>query len=130
MVVDIWAFVYAKQKHVEFAKAPPRGAGDAWTCTAICADTKLLVSWMVGDRSAETAVPRMEDLTSRLRHRVQLTTDGHRAYLQAVRQVFGRDIDYAMLITILRERDRREHREAVQSGDVQRDGACGGGGIS
>ena len=99
-VDEIWAFVYAKQKNVEGAKSPPRGAGDAWTWTAICADTKLLVSWMVGDRSAETAVPFMEDLSSRLKHRVQLTTDGHKAYLRAVRQVFGRDVDYAMLIKL------------------------------
>ena len=95
-VDEIWAFVYAKEKNVERAKAPPRGAGSVWTWTAICAETKLMVSWMVGDRSAETGVPFMQDVASRLRNRVQLTTDGHKA----VRQAFGPNVDYAMLVKI------------------------------
>ena len=95
---EIWSFIYAKNKNVERAKNPPRGAGDVWTWTALCADTKLLASWLVGDRSAQAAVPFMIDLEQRLRNRVQLTTDGHKAYLEAVDAAFAGDVDYAMLV--------------------------------
>ena len=95
---ELWSFVYAKNKNVEKAKNPPRGAGDVWTWTAMCAETKLLASWMVGDRSAHTAMPFMFDLKKRLKRRVQITTDGHRAYLQAVQSAFGGEVDYAMLV--------------------------------
>ena len=97
---EIWSFVYAKQKHVPSAKAAPEGAGDVWTWTALDADSKLLVSYTVGDRSGATAFELMSDLRQRLAHRVQLTTDGHRAYLEAVEGNFGADIDYAMLIKL------------------------------
>src|SRR3546814_2198565 len=76
---------HAKQKNVATAKAAPEGAGDVWTWTAIDADTKLIVSYYVGDRSGESAMVLMDDLQGRLANRVQLTTDGHRAYLEAVR---------------------------------------------
>ncbi len=99
-VDEIWAFCYAKQKNVETAKAAPQGAGDVWTWTAIDADTKLMPAWLVGDRSGETARVFISDLANRLVTRVQLTSDGHKAYLQAVEDAFGDDIDYAQLIKV------------------------------
>lgn len=94
---EIWSFVYAKQDHVKRAKNAPAEAGDAWTWTAIDADSKLLVSWLVGDRTTDSAVRFVADLKSRLANRVQLTSDGHKPYLTAVDTVFGDDVDYAML---------------------------------
>jgi IS1 family transposase len=96
---EIWSFSYAKNKNVKFAKNAPEGAGDVWTWTAIDADSKLIVSWHVGDRSAHTGISFMGDLRARLANRVQLTTDGHKAYLTAVKEV-NLDADYAMLIKI------------------------------
>jgi IS1 family transposase len=93
---EIWSFSYAKNKNVKFAKAAPEGAGDVWTWTAIDADSKLIVSWHVGDRSQHTGISFMGDLKARLANRVQLTTDGHKAYLKAVAAV-DFDADYAML---------------------------------
>lgn len=100
---EIWAFCYAKQKNVAKAKAAPEGAGDVWTWTSLCADTKLICNWAVGGRGAEYAMMLMDDLRSRLNNRVQLTTDGHRAYLEAVEGAFGGDIDYAQLVKIYGE---------------------------
>ncbi|MDE0035481.1 MAG: IS1 family transposase [Deltaproteobacteria bacterium] len=97
---EIWSFVYAKAKNVHRAKSAPPEAGDVWTWTAICADTKLVPSWRLGDRSAGTALDFMDDLKGRLANRVQLTTDGHRAYLEAVEEAFGADVDYAMLVKL------------------------------
>jgi IS1 family transposase len=97
---EIWSFVYAKQKNVGTAKAAPQDAGDAWTWVAIDADTKLVPSWRVGDRSSETAIAFADDLASRLRNRVQITTDGHKAYLEAIEGAFGADVDYAMLVKV------------------------------
>jgi IS1 family transposase len=94
---EVWSFVYAKQRNVAEAKAAPDGAGDAWTWTAICADSKLIVSYFVGDRSGQSAIALMDDLASRLANRVQLTTDGHKAYLEAVEGAFGADVDCAIL---------------------------------
>ena len=99
-VDEIWSFTYAKQKNVAAAKAAPEGAGDTWTWTAIEADTKLIVSYFVGGRDGECAMWFMDDLRSRLANRVQLTSDGHKAYLEAVEGAFGGDIDYAQLIKI------------------------------
>ena len=82
------------------AKSAPPEAGDVWTWTAICADTKLVPSWRLGDRSGATALDFRDDLKGRLANRVQLTTDGHRAYLEAVEEAFGADVDYAMLIKL------------------------------
>lgn len=96
-VDEIWSFTYAKQKNVGAAKSAPADAGDTWTWTAIEADTKLIVSCFVGDRDGECAMMFMDDLASRLANRVQLTSDGHRAYLDAVEGAFGADIDYAIL---------------------------------
>jgi IS1 family transposase len=95
---EIWSFVYAKDKNVKTATAAPDGAGDVWTWTAIDADSKMILSYEVGDRSGDTAYEFMVDLASRLNNRVQLTTDGHKAYLDAVEGAFGGDIDYAMLV--------------------------------
>lgn len=102
-VDEIWSFVYAKQKNVPTAKAAPPDAGDIWTWTAICADTKLVPSWYVGARDGEAATEFINDLAGRLKGRVQLTSDGHKAYLEAVEGAFGADIDYAMLIKIYGE---------------------------
>jgi IS1 family transposase len=101
-VDEIWAFIYAKQKNVETAKSAPdgAGAGDVWTWTAIDAETKLIPSWFVGGRDAECASWFMNDLASRLAIRVQLTSDGHKAYLEAVEGAFGADVDYAMLVKL------------------------------
>src|SRR3954453_21064773 len=97
---EVWAFCYSKQKNVADAKAAPEGAGDVWTWTALEASSKLLVSYMVGNRDGEYAAALMDDLRGRLANRVQLTTDGHKAYLQAVEDAFGADIDYGMLIKL------------------------------
>lgn len=94
---EIWSFTAAKQKNVAGMKSPVEGAGDTWTWTGIEADTKLIVSWLVGGRDSEYAMAFMDDLCERLANRVQLTTDGHKAYLQAVEGAFCGDIDYAVL---------------------------------
>lgn len=107
---EIWSFCYAKQQHVPAAKRPVEGAGDVWTWTAIDADTKLIVSWLVGNRDGDTAVIFIKDLKARLANRVQLTTDGHKAYLQAVEETFGADIDYAMLIKLYGQSEDPERR--------------------
>jgi IS1 family transposase len=95
---EIWAFNYCKQRAVASAKNAPADAGDIWTWTGIDADSKLIVSYLVGDRSGQAAIELMDDLRARLANRVQLTTDGHRAYLEAVEGAFGGDVDYAQII--------------------------------
>jgi IS1 family transposase len=99
-VDEIWSFTYAKQKNVATAKAAPEQAGDTWTWTAIDADSKLIVSYFVGGRDSECAMWFVDDLRTRLANRVQLTSDGHKAYLEAVEGAFGADVDYAQLIKI------------------------------
>jgi IS1 family transposase len=96
---EIWSFSYAKAKNVRFAKSAPLDSGDVWTWTGIDADSKLIVSWHVGDRSMSTGTAFMSDVKARLANRVQLTTDGHKAYLGAVKEV-DLEADYAMLIKI------------------------------
>src|SRR5947209_16872095 len=93
---EIWAFIYAKQKNVSLEQMQ-QGAGDVWTWTAICADTKLIISFTLGDRGAGTATAFMQDVAARIANRVQLTTDGRHVYMDAVEDAFGADIDYAML---------------------------------
>lgn len=93
---EIWSFVGAKAKNTRPEKKQ-QGWGDVWTWTAIDADTKLCVSYLVGGRDSGWAKEFMEDCASRIRNRVQITTDGHRAYLEAVENAFGADIDYAQL---------------------------------
>jgi len=97
---EIWSFCYAKDKNIKTAKAAPEGAGDVWTWTAIDSDHKMIIAWEVGDRSGQTAIEFMDDLRARLANRVQLTTDGHKAYLEAVEGAFGGDVDYAQLVKI------------------------------
>jgi IS1 family transposase len=96
---EIWAFVGAKMKNTSAEKIE-QGWGDVWTWTAIDADTKLIVSYTLGQRGAETANAFMQDAASRITNRIQLTTDGHRVYAEAVEGAFGADIDYAMLVKI------------------------------
>jgi transposase-like protein len=97
---EIWSLVYARNANVKRAKAAPAKAGDVWTWTAICADTKLLVSWLLADRSANAAAEFVTDLRGRLANRVQLTSDRHRPYLAALDEAFGDEVDYGMLIKI------------------------------
>ena len=97
---EIWSFCYAKQKNVKTAKDAPEGAGDTWTWTALDSDSKLIVSFLVGGRDAGYAIEFMDDLRTRLANRVQLTTDGQRAYLEAVEGAFGGEVDYAQLVKI------------------------------
>src|SRR5712692_8716747 len=100
-VDEVWQFVGAKQKNVKPRHFENDGyAGDVWTWTAIDADTKLIPCWMLGPRDASAARDFMADLAARLAHRVQLTTDGLKAYLTAVDKAFGDEIDYAILVKI------------------------------
>ena len=94
---EIWSFCFAKDKNLSDEMKGKFGFGSVWTWTAICADTKLMISWLVGERSVPYAVKFIDDLASRLAHRVQLTTDGHKPYLRAVEGAFGSEIDYAVL---------------------------------
>lgn len=97
---EIWAFCYAKEKNVPRDKRGQFGYGDVWTFTAICADSKLVLSWWIGRRDLENATIFMKDLAGRLKNRIQLTTDGHRMYLDAVEDTFGVDVDFSQLIKI------------------------------
>jgi IS1 family transposase len=95
---EIWSFCYAKQRNVPAATAAPEGAGDVWTWTALDADTKLMVSYFVGDRSGQSALIVADDLRSRIaNNRLQITTDGHNAYRRAMDETFGADADYATI---------------------------------
>ena len=97
---EVWSFVGCKERNVP-RDEKGRGRGDAWIWAAICADTKLVPCWHVGARDADAAAYFMEDLASRLAHRVQITTDGHRAYLSAIEGAFGwGTVDYAMLVKL------------------------------
>ena len=107
---EAWAFCYAKQKNVDAAKAAPEGAGDVWTWQALDSDSKLVIAYMVGSRDAGAAYDFIHDMKDRLAHRVQLTTDGHRPYLEAVEDAFGGAIDYAMLIKVYGEPPEEERR--------------------
>lgn len=107
---EVWSFCYAKEKNVPDPFKGSFGYGDVWTWVAICADSKLVVSWLVGNRNAETANAFMLDLAERLARRVQLTTDGHKPYLQAVESAFGANIDYAMLVKLYGQEPEAEKR--------------------
>jgi IS1 family transposase len=97
---EVWGFVGAKAKNADPAKKAAGEQGDAWLWVATCADTKLVPSWFVGGRDSDSAIVFTDDLQSRLANRVQITTDGHRAYLKAIEASFGADVDYAMLVKI------------------------------
>ena len=107
---EIWSFVYAKQKNVPEELRGQDGFGDVWTWVAIDANSKLTISWLVGERNAKYANMFMEDVANRLLNRVQLTTDGLKAYLEAVEGAFGADIDYAQLIKIYGDSPEGEKR--------------------
>ena len=107
---EIWSFVYSKGKNVPEDKKNQFGFGDVWTWVAIDADTKLIPCWHVGPRNSKAAKIFIDDLAGRLANRVQLTTDGHNPYLEAVENAFGNDIDYARLIKIYGEDPSKEKR--------------------
>ena len=107
---EIWCSVYAKEKNVPQDKRGILGYGDAWTWTALDTDSKLIVSWLVGERDAGYATEFTNDVASRVATRIQLTTDGLRAYLEAVEGVFGADVDYAMLVKLFGEAPDSEKR--------------------
>lgn len=119
---EIWSFVYAKAKNVKPEHFEDGGyAGDVWTWVALDADTKLVPCWTIGGRDAVTAREFIADLASRLANRVQLTTDGHKVYLNAVDNAFGNNIDYAMLVKVYGESAESEKRysPAVCTGSKQ-----------
>jgi IS1 family transposase len=97
---EIWSFVYAKEKNADPEMKASGDAGDVWTWTALDADSKLMVSWLVGGRDAGYAAVFMQDVALRLSTRVQLTTDGHKPYLEAVEGAFGMDVDFAQLVKV------------------------------
>ncbi len=129
---EIWSFCYAKQKNVPDELKGEFGYGDVWTWTALCADTKIVPCCEIGDRSAQTASRFMHNLAERMNNRIQLTTDGHRAYLEAVDHAFGTDIDYAMLVKLYGEDPQPEKRyspadcigtkKKIVSGDPEKKG--------
>lgn len=100
-VDEIWSFVYAKKKNVTDDMEGP--AGDLWTWTSICADTKLVPCWAIGSRNADTAKEFIADLSQRISGRIQLTSDGFAKYKDAVEESFGADVDYAMLVKMYGE---------------------------
>lgn len=109
-VDEIWSFVYSKDKNVPDEYKGKFGYGDVWTFTAIDADTKLIPTWMVGQRTFDAALDFIADLKCRLSSRVQLTTDGHRMYLEAIEHTFGSDVDYAMLVKLYGPEPEGERR--------------------
>ncbi len=104
---EVWSFCYSKQKNATDETKELWGAGDVWTWFAIDPDTKLVPCWFVGPRDALSAYRFMHDLAERLATRVQLTTDGHKPYLQAVEDAFGSEIDYAQLVKIYGSTDTK-----------------------
>ena len=107
---EIWAFCYAKEKNVPEDKKGQFGYGDVWTFTALDADTKLISSWSIGRRDADCATEFLKDLAARLKNRVQLTTDGHKMYLEAVESAFGSEIDFSQLIKIYGNTEESQKR--------------------
>ena len=108
---EIWAYLYAKRRNVDRAIAPPDGAGDVWTWTALDSDSKLLISWVVStSRDGETALELMDDLRERTTDRFQLTTDGLAVYPGAVDGAFGGNVDYAQLIKLYADTPKEEAR--------------------
>jgi IS1 family transposase len=115
---EAWAFCYSKQKNIPADKRGEFGVGDVWTWVGIDANSKLCVSWLVGGRDSGYALDFMDDVASRLQFRVQLTTDGHKAYLMAVDDAFGGDIDYAILIKLYGKQGDAENPETRYSPGV------------
>ncbi|WP_199725167.1 DDE-type integrase/transposase/recombinase [Neisseria weixii] len=113
---EIWSFVYAKQRNVPEELKGIFGYGDVYTWTALDTESKLILSWLVGARNADCAKLFMQDVASRLANRVQLTTDGHHPYLQAVEDAFGGEIDYAMLVKLYGSQPTDDKRRYSPSG--------------
>jgi len=117
---EIWSFCYAKEKNVPDNLKGTFGYGDVYTWTALCADTKLIINFLVGRRDSHFAKLFIDDLASRLKNRVQVTTDGHKVYLDAIENAFGSEVDYAMLIKVYGEakttEDQRKYSPAECSG--------------
>lgn len=112
-VDEIWAFCYVKAKNLQAAKRAPKKAGDMWTWTAVCPDTKLVISWHTGERGAESAALFMQDLSTRLSGRVQITSDGHNPYIHSVEAAFGEDVDFGMLVKDYRDDKLNIERRSV-----------------
>ena len=112
---EIWSFCYSKEKNVPTKKQGQFGYGDVWTWTAICADTKLIPTWYIGDRGPGSAWEFMQDLAPRLANRVQLTTDGLKVYVEAVDEAFRSNIDYAMLVKLFGKDKSEPEAEARYS---------------
>jgi IS1 family transposase len=114
----IWSFVYAKERNAPVSMKAEGKAGDVWTWTALDADAKLIFSWLVGGRDAGYAWVFMQDVAGRLASRIQLTTDGHKPYLEAVEGAFGMDVDFAQLVKIYGEapEGQRRYSPAVCTG--------------
>ena len=106
---EIWSFCYAKQENVPTAKAAPDRAGDVWTWTALDADSKLIISYLLGGRDSGYALEFLDDVAKRLANRVQLKTDGHKAYLYAVEEAFAGEVDYAQLVKIYCDAPAQDH---------------------
>jgi|SRR3990167_9237600 len=113
---EIWSFCYSKERNVPTECKGQFGFGDVWTWTALCADSKLMVSYMIGNREPEDALRFMDDLRKRLANRVQLTTDGLKAYFVAVPEAFGADIDYAMLVKLYGPPKGKAHEARYSQG--------------
>ncbi len=120
-VDEIWQFCYSKEKNVSGAKAAPEGAGDTWTWTAIDADSKLIVSWLLGDRSQRSAYHFIADLAERIVGRTQLTSDGLRLYRTAVEAVLGADVDYAQIVKVFGSpvEDEKRYSPATCKGTIK-----------
>ena len=113
---EIWSFIYSKDKNVPINKKGQFGYGDVWTWVAIDADTKLVPCWHIGQRNSKAARRFIDDLAGRLKNRVQLTTDGHKAYLTAIEHSFGAGIDYAMLVKIYGDTPGNKQEQRYSSG--------------
>lgn len=108
---EIWSFCYAKERNAETTKSMIDGAGDVWTWTALDADSKMILAYFVGDRSGQSAMALMDDLQKRLSNRIQLTTDGHKAYVEAVEGAFGGDVDFAQLVKMYGDSPDKENQK-------------------
>lgn len=123
---EVWTFCYAKQRNLPAHLNGVPGFGDVWTWTALDADSKLVVSWLVGARDGGYATAFMQDVAMRLKSRVQLTTDGHKVYLNAVEDAFGADVDYAMLVKMYGASPEAETRYSpAQCTGCQKQGITG-----
>ncbi len=115
---EIWAFCYSKQKNVPEQHRGTYGYGDVWTWTAICADTKLVPSWLVGERTVDDAWTFLSDLQGRLAERVQISSDGLKIYVQAVDLAFGPEVDFAQIHKLYGPAEGTTHQERKYSPNV------------